>query len=315
MEDRTGIERRERPLRGWLLYKHVSTRPKPDSYENQRFVEIGRDNGLDILVINPDDLDLTVTREDRRSILLKGKSVEIPDFVIPRMGAATTYFSLAGLRQLERLGVTSFNSSQAVDTVKDKLYSHQILAQHHLPVPKTMLVKFPVDIDLVERTLGFPVVVKTLSGSQGSGVFLSESRSHFEDLMQLIEVSRGNMSLILQEFLPDSRGRDLRVFTVGARAVACMKRSSQDGSFKANFSRGGSVESHPITPEIAWLATETARVLDLDIGGIDLLFDGEHFKVCEANSSPGFRGMEQACDINIAQTIFDFVRIRMGVFF
>src|SRR5690606_37662162 len=115
-------------------------------------------------------------------------------------------------------------------------------------------------------------------------------------------------------FIESSRGQDLRVFTIGGRAVAAMKRSSQDGNFKANYSRGGQVEPIELTPEIEWLATETSRILKLDIAGIDLLFDGEHFKICEANSSPGFEGIEKVCDVNIAEEIYNFIRIRLGVF-
>jgi len=106
----------------------------------------------------------------------------------------------------------------------------------------------------------------------------------------------------------------LQVFIVGGRIIACMERVSKDGSFKANFSRGGEVKEYPVNEEIEWLATESARILDLDITGIDLLFDGEHFKVCEANSSPGFKGLEKCCPISIPDTIFDFIQVRLGLF-
>lgn len=132
--------------------------------------------------------------------------------------------------------------------------------------------------------------------------------------MEFINATRSNANIILQEFIESSKGRDLRVFTIGGRAVAAMKRTSQDGSFKANFSRGGLVEPVELTPEMEWLATETSRILNLDIAGIDLLFDGDHFKICEANSSPGFEGIEQACNVNIAEEIYNFIRVRLGVF-
>jgi gamma-F420-2:alpha-L-glutamate ligase len=230
------------------------------------------------------------------------------------MGAGTTYFALAVIRHLERLGVQTFNSSQAIETVKDKLFTHQILAQSNLPVAKTMLAKFPVDVDAVERLLGFPLIVKTVSGSQGTGVFLCESRSHFEDLMQLVESTKSNVNIIIQEFVASSRGQDLRVFVVGGKAVSCMRRVSTDGSFKANFSRGGKVEPFDLTSEIEWLSSEACRLLGLDIAGVDLLIDGEHFKICEANSSPGFEGLESCQDVSIPEQIYSFICVRLGQF-
>lgn len=208
----------------------------------------------------------------------------------------------------------TFNAANSIETVKDKLYTQQILAQHNLPVPRTMLVRFPINVDMVERSLGFPVVIKTLSGAKGSGVYLADSRHAFEEVMQLLMYTKKDVNLILQEYIETSHGKDLRVFTIGGKVVACMLRSNSKGGFKANFSQGGNVESFPVTPEIEWLATETSRLLGLDIAGIDLLFDNDHYKICEANSSPGFKGIESCCDVNIAQEIFNYARIRLGIF-
>ena len=176
-----------------------------------------------------------------------------------------------------------------------------------------MLVKFPIDVSLVEQQIGFPVIVKTLSGSQGSGVFLCEKKSTFTDLMQLIEATNKTANIILQEFVSESRGIDLRVLTLGGRVVACMKRIAADGEFKANFSTGGSVEQFDVTPEIEWLATQTSQLLNLDMAGIDLLFAGDHYKICEANSSPGFQGIESCCDIDVPSDIYHFIRVRNGL--
>lgn len=285
----------------------------PSNYETRRFLEVAEQQGIELEVFAPEQFDLIVTKDDRKSILVDGKVLKLPDFVMPRLGSETTYFALAVIRHLERLGVKMFNTSDSIDAVKDKMYTQQILAEHNLPVPKTMLVKYPVDIDLVDKYLGFPVVVKALSGTNGSGVFLSESKENFEDLIQLIHAAKSNANLILQEYISTSRGTDLRVFTVGGRAIACIKRSSVDNNFKANYARGGQVEPHEITPEIEWLATETARALNLDIAGIDLLFDKDHFRICEANSAPGFKGIESCTDMNIPDEIFHFIKFRLGM--
>lgn len=299
-------------MKCWIIYKRTQAEISPEAYEVRRLLDAAEKNDIDARVIKPDQVELVVTREGRRSILIDGHLTQVPDFVLPRMGAGTTYFALAVIRHLERLGVHCFNSSTSIDAVKDKLLTQQILASNNLPVPKTMLVKFPVDEHIVEQQLGFPVVVKSLSGSQGKGVFLSETKKSFADLVQLIEASSPTANIILQEFISESYGQDLRVVTIGGRPIACMKRTSAEGEFKANFSAGGSVEAYPMTPEIEWLALQASSILGLDIAGVDLLFAGDHFKICEVNSSPGFQGLERCCDVDVAHEIYHYITIRLG---
>jgi len=301
-------------MEGWILSKIKEEEIKNASYEILRFIEVAKRRNIKLNIFKPDQFDLIVTREDKKSIILDNKLIQLPQFLLPRQGAETPYFSLAIIRHLERLGIPTFNSSECIETVKDKLYTQQILAASNLPVPKTMLARSPINIDLIDKMIGFPVVVKTISGAQGSGVFLCESKSHLEDLMQLIDTAKTTKNFIIQEFIHNSRGRDLRVFIIGGRIIACMERVSKDGSFKANFSRGGEVRKYPVNEEIEWLATESSRILGLDITGVDLLFDGEHFKVCEANSSPGFKGLEKCCPVSIPDIIFDFIQVRLGLF-
>jgi gamma-F420-2:alpha-L-glutamate ligase len=133
--------------------------------------------------------------------------------------------------------------------------------------------------------------------------------------MQLIEATKPNVNIILQETVSTSLGRDLRVFVVGGKIIGCMQRTSKSDSFKANFSAGADVTPYKLNSEIEWLARESARVLNLDVAGIDLLFDGDHFKICEVNASPGFRGLEQANpELNVPNEIFDYIRLRLGGF-
>ncbi len=301
-------------MEGWILYKQRESEVTPDKYEMNRFLEIAEQREINLKILCPEQFDLLVNREDNKSIILDNHFTKLPQFLLPRQGASTPYFSLAVIRHLERLGVNTFNSSQSIEIVKDKLYTQQILAANNFPVPRTMLARYPLNIQLIEETIGFPIVVKTISGSQGSGVFLCENKGHLEDLMQLIDTAKTQANFIIQEFIKTSKGRDLRVFIVGSRVIACMERIASDGSFKANFSRGGKARAFPVNKEIQWLATESARVLNLDIAGIDLLFDGENFKVCEANSSPGFKGIESCCDVSIPDAIFDFIKIRLGLY-
>ena len=295
-------------LNGWVLHKNDASR-----YENTKLVAAAEAEGMALRIVRPNDVDLLVTRSGRRSVRVEGEETALPDFILPRTGSDTTYFALAVMRHFERLGVRTFNPAEAIEAVKDKLFSQQILAASDLPVPKTMLVKHPTDVDFVEQSLGFPIVIKTLAGSHGEGVFLAEDRPRFVDLMQLIAATAPTVNIILQEFISHTHGRDLRVIIVGGRAVGAMQRVSQDGSFKTNISRGGRAEAFEMTANAEWLSMEATRVLGLDIAGVDLLFDGDdQYRICEVNSAPQFQGLESLGLVDVAAQIMHYVRIRLG---
>ena len=166
-----------------------------------------------------------------------------------------------------------------------------------------MLAKFPFDTCVVEQLFDFPLVVKTLVGTHGNGVFLCQTQDKFNDIMDLMRETQPNIQLIFQEFIASSHGQDLRVFVIDGKAVAAMKRSANDGGFKANVSRGGGAEQFPLNAELEQLAIDTARTLNLDIAGVDILFDGDGYTICEANSAPDFRGLESCCNVSIADEI------------
>ena len=298
-------------MKTWILYRKPKSAISPEAYEICRIIEACKARGIDNDVFAPEQFELLVTRDDKRSVRIDGAQVDLPNILLPRMGAGTTYFALAVIRQLERLRVPTFNNATAIETAKDKLFTHQLLTQNKLPIPKTMLAKLPVDIALVETLLGFPVVVKTLSGSQGSGVFLCEDSRKFDELMQLVRATQANVNMIFQEFVSESKGRDVRLLVVGGRIVAAMERRSPDGGFRANFHQGGAVRPFKPDRDAEWLALESARILNLDIAGIDLLFDKDGYKVCEANSSPGFEGLERCCSVDVAAEIIDFLSFHM----
>ena len=295
-------------MNGWILYKNKIA----ESWETQKLVEEFKKQDIKIRVVHPDDVDIFVDRDDRKSILVAGKARALPDFVIPRTGSGTTYFIKAIIRHLERLGVILINGSDSIDTVKDKLYTQQVLGESNLPVPKTLLVKHPINVEWVEQNIGFPAIIKTLSGSFGAGVFLTENKKQFKQLVKMAEITKKSYNIIVQEFIEDSWGKDIRVFVLNGKVFGCMMRQSTDDDFRANITRGGEGIPYQITEEIEFLGGESARLLGLDIAGVDLLFSNGGYKICEVNSSPGFEGMDKFTHTNIAEDIVHYVKYKMG---
>ena len=295
-------------MNGWILYKN----PIEESWETNRLVEEFTKQDIEIRVVNPNDVDIFVDRDDRKSIIVGGKPRALPDFVIPRTGSGTTYFIKAIIRHLERLGVTLINGSNAIDTVKDKLYTQQVLGESNLPVPKTLLVRHPIKLEWVEKNLTFPVIIKTLSGSFGAGVFMAEDKKQFKQLLKMAEITKKSYNIIVQEFIKDSWGKDLRVFVLNGKVVGCMMRQAVDDDFRANITRRGEGIPYQIDDNIEWLGGESSRLLGLDIAGVDLLFDNGGYKICEVNSSPGFEGMDKFTHTNIAEEIVNFVKHKIG---
>jgi len=290
----------------WLLFEGPYDGDRPGQYEIRRFLEEGAKRGYDVKVFGPSQFDLKCPMSGANTVWVDSQPQELPDIVIPRMGVGTTYLGLAVLRHLRRAGVSVLNRAAAVAAVADKLHTFQVLSLEDMPLPKTIFGKCPIDVDLIERELGFPVVVKTLKGTQGSGVYLSESPENLRDLTGLLtDEGAESLPVVFQEFVKASAGRDLRVFVVGKKCVACMERSATDGSFKANISRGGVGKNVRITPEMEKLALDVCRVLDLEIAGVDLLYNDNGYLICEANSAPDFKGLEKFCDVDIPAIIYD----------
>ena len=295
-------------MNGWILHK----KEMGEVYETDILVEEFEKQGIKVRVVNPQDVDIFVDRDDRKSILVGGKTRALPDFVLPRTGSGTTYFIKAIIRHLERLGVILINGSNSIDAVKDKLYTQQVLGESNLPVPKTLLVKHPINVDLVETNIQYPMIIKTLSGSYGAGVFLVENRKQLKQLLKMAEITKPSYNIIIQEFIEDSFGKDLRVLVVNGKVVGCMMRQSVDDDFRANITRGGEGIPYQIDEQIEWLGGECSRLLNLDIAGVDLLFNKDGYSICEVNSSPGFEGMDKYCKTNIAEEIVNYVKNKIG---
>lgn len=296
----------------WILFNEEIESASAEAFEVRRFLAEGREMGVDVKVFHHEQFDLLVSEDDKDSVLIDGHPVALPDFLLPRTYVIDTgYFALAVIRQLERLGVQTFNGAAEIELVADKLHTHQALIEAGLPTPTTMLAKFPVDLDLIESYIGFPVVVKTLLGVNGSGVFLMDSREHFKDFMDLIAQTNPHTQLIFQKYIARSRGRDLRLFVVDGKVIAAMERRARDGGFKANYTQGAEVVEFKPDKEAEEIALKTAEILNLQVAGIDLLFTDGGYTVCEANTFPGFKGLESCCDVNVPREIFGAMERRL----
>ena len=290
----------------WILYGDDIDSTADLAFEMRRFLSEGEKMGVEVTAYKPNQFDLLVTQDNRKQIIVDGKWTDLPDFVFPYFNHSDhSYFSLAIVRQFERMGVPVFNNADTLERVRDKLHAHQILAESNLPTPDTMLAKFPINVELVEETLGFPVIVKTLHGALGSGVFLIENPKSFEDLMTLVHETQPNILMIFQKFVASSKGRDLRVFVVEGKVVAAMQRIAKGDDFKANFSQGGKVEPFKVDKQAADISIKTAAALNIQVAGIDLLFTENGYTICEANTFPGFKGLESATGENVPKAIFE----------
>jgi RimK family alpha-L-glutamate ligase len=289
----------------------IITKNERNEYETNRLIESFANKGITAKACHPDDFDLIVDHKNKHGVKYQGQDIELPDIVLVRLGAGILPFQLAVLRHFEQIGIPCINSSGSINVVRDKLRTGQILAKHNLPIPKTMLVRYPIDDGLVEQEIGFPCVIKLVTGSYGEGVYLCERKRDYRKLMEFVDILGAKKTMIVQEYMNYRPGEDLRVYVVGGRVLGAMKRTAPEGDFRANITNGGTGENFPLDDEIRYLALETAKVLNLDIAGVDLLFDQDSYKICEANSNPGFKGFEQYVNIDVADKITEYIKFKI----
>lgn len=282
-------------------------------YENRRLVESLADLGIPATIYHPDKFDVIVGKGTGHGIKYEGQSFEMPKLVLPRTGSGTTEFMTALIRQFEEENITCINSSLSVDIAKDKMRSHQLLASEGMPVPNTMLVRFPVDVAIVDNMIGWPCIVKVISGSYGEGIYLCENKTAFTKMMEFVKDLKTPKTLLVQEYMGYKPGEDLRVLVVGGKVLGVMKRHAPEGDFRANISAGGYGEPFDLNSEIEYLARETARICGLQIAGIDLLFEKNGYTICEANSAPGFEGFEKYCNMPVAEHIAEYIKYKISL--
>ena len=274
-------------------------------YSTRRLVEAGEERGHRIRVINHKRCYMNITSHNP-SVHLKGEKIEGLDAVIPRIGASVSFYGTSVLRQFEMMGVYSVNESVAISRSRDKLRAAQLLSRKGIGLPVTGFANSPDDTqDLLKIAGGAPVVIKLLEGTQGVGVVLAETHKAAESV---IEAFRGlGANFIVQEFIAEAGGSDIRCLVVGDKVVAAMKRQGREGEFRSNLHRGGTAKLVKITPEERSTAARSARVMGLNVAGVDLLRSNHGPVVMEVNSSPGLEGIEAATQRDVAGLIIEFI--------
>jgi len=276
-----------------------------DLYSHKRIVEAAEQRGHEIDVINHLRCYINVTSH-RPSVRFKGEKLPVYDAVIPRIGASVTYYGTAVLRQFEVMGVYPVNESVAITRSRDKLRSLQLLARKGVGMPVTVFAhKTSQAEEILDMIGGAPVVIKLIEGTQGIGVVLGETQKAAESIIQAFAGTDNN--ILVQEFIKEAGGEDIRCLVVGGKVIAAMKRKGKEGDFRSNLHRGGSAHSVKITPQERATAITAAKVMGLNVCGVDLLRANHGPVVMEVNSSPGLEGVEKATGLDVAGKIVEFI--------
>jgi len=282
----------------------------PKLYSTQRLVAAAQQRGHEVSVLDVLRCYMNIATH-KPQLHYKGVALEDFDAVIPRIGASVTFYGAAVLRQFEMIGVLPLNESVAITRSRDKLRSLQLLSRKGIGLPLTGFAHKPDDIkDLIRMVGGAPLVIKLLEGTQGIGVVLAETHQAAESVIEAFMGLRVN--ILVQEFIAEAGGADLRCLVTGDKVIAAMKRQGKEGEFRSNLHRGGSASLIKITPEERSTAVRAAQTMGLNVAGVDLLRSNHGPVVMEVNSSPGLEGIETATGKDIAGTIIQFLEKRQS---
>ena len=274
-------------------------------YSTTRIEEAGRERGHVVRVIDYMRCYMNITSR-KPIIYYGGESLKDVDAIIPRIGASNTFYGTAVVRQFETLDCFCLNPSISISNSRDKLRSMQILAEAGINMPITGFASHTKDIEGVIESVGStPLVMKLLQGTQGQGIVLAETRKAAESVMSAFR--QLDADIMVQEYIKESSGTDIRVFVIGNRVVAAMKRIAPEGEFRSNLHRGASVEKITLTNEENQIAIRATNILGLNIAGVDLMRSDRGPLILEVNSSPGLQGIETCTNIDIASQIITFI--------
>jgi ribosomal protein S6--L-glutamate ligase len=277
---------------------------EPSCYSTRRLIAAGEQRGHRVHVFNTLRTYLHITSNE---LAIHSEGLPLPklDALIPRIGASVTFYGTTLVRQLQAMGIFSVNDSQAIIRSRDKLHSLQLLAPH-VPLPKTGFAHSPEDIQgVIKKIGGYPLIIKLLEGSQGKGVILAETPNTTSSIVDSFHRLRA--PFLVQQYIEEAKGCDIRCLVIDGQVVATMKREAQGGEFRANLHRGGKALAVEITPEERDMAIKAAQIMGLQVSGVDILRTPKGSMVLEVNSSPGLRGIEQASGKDIAGKIMEYV--------
>ncbi len=277
----------------------------PKAYSTRRLREAAEQRGHMVKVLNTTKFAIDL-EEGAPDLYFRQKRLSHYDAVLPRIGASITYYGTAVVRQFEQMDVFCANSSAGISNSRDKLRSLQILSRHHIGIPKTTFVRDKRDVlPAIERVGGAPVIIKLLEGTQGIGVLLAETVESAEAIIELLQSQKQNV--LVQKFVAESKGRDIRAFVVGDQVVGAMRRVAQGQEFRSNVHRGGLTEPVTLNEEYRETAVRAAQIMGLRVAGVDLLEGRDGPQVVEVNSSPGLEGIEGCTQLDIAGSIIDYI--------
>ncbi len=283
----------------------------PNCYSTKRLWQAAELRGHQVSVLNTGHFAISL-EEQYPDLYYDGKPVAPFDAVIPRIGSPMTYFGTAVVRQFEEMGVFSANSAIGIIHSRDKLRCLQILSRHDVGIPQTAFVRDRKDVlPAIKRVGGAPIIIKLLEGTQGVGVILADTIKVAEAIVETLQSAKQNV--LIQKFVSESKGKDVRAFVVGERVVAAMRRVAQGQEFRSNVHRGGMAEAITLDPEYEQTAIRAAQLVGLRVAGVDMLEGTDGPQIMEVNSSPGLEGIESATQIDVAGAIVEYLEDRVNL--
>lgn len=277
----------------------------PDCYSTRRLVEAAKNRGYTVLVRDP--LRFAVDMEEGEpDLYYRGKSIQVPDAILPRIGTSITQYGTTVVRQFEQMDVYTPNTANGIGNSRDKLRSLQILSRHDIGIPRTAYVSDKNDVSgAIERVGGTPVIIKLLEGTQGVGVILADKPEIAKAIIETLQSAKQNV--LIQKFVAESKGKDVRAFVINDRVVGAIRRTAQGQEFRSNVHRGGVATAIDLDPAYARAAVRAAQIMGLKVCGVDMLEGKDGPQIMEINSSPGLEGIEGATGLDIAGEVIDFI--------
>lgn len=277
----------------------------PKLYSTKRLVEAAEKRKHDVQVIDPLKCDLIIEKRNP-NVYYKGNYIQDTDAIIPRIGASVTFYGTAVVRQFEMMGAFSTIDSEALVRSRDKLRSMQVLTRARIGLPKTVFTNYSRDVEgVIQHVGGTPLVIKLLEGTQGLGVVLAETKNAAKSVIEAFNGLQARV--IVQEFIKEAKGADIRVFVIDGHVVGAMKRQGKEGEFRSNLHQGGSAEVIELSDEEEIAAIKAAKAMRLGVAGVDMLQSARGPLILEVNSSPGLEGIEKATGKDIARKIIQYI--------